>query len=107
MRGSGGRPIAYVDESLSANRSLYTLTGVIVAPGAAWSIRRGLEELAGQHDASGRADFHAHHADERARARVTSYLANHPGVRTIVTVRAPVEPGRTETARQQCLAELA
>jgi hypothetical protein len=107
MRGSGDRPIAYVDESLSANRSLYTVTGVIVAPGAAWSIRRGLEELAGQHDASGRAYFHAHHADERARARVTSYLANHPGVRTIVTVRAPVEPGRTETARQQCLAELA
>lgn len=107
MRGSGDRPIAYVDESISANRRLYTMTGVVVAPGAARDIRRGLEERADQRDTSGRAYSHAVAAQEYERTRMTSFLAKHPGVRTVVTVKAPVHPGHLEDARQHCLAQLA
>ncbi|MQA02727.1 MAG: hypothetical protein GEV07_08420 [Streptosporangiales bacterium] len=98
-------PIAYVDESVSMDPSLpegqrlYTMTGVVVDPGAQAWMNTHMREVAG--DA-----FHANKAKPQEVSAVIAEVAAEKGVRSIVTVRSAADPKNFEDTRKDCLAEL-
>jgi hypothetical protein len=106
---SGGeRPpfAAYVDESVSGDGRLYTMTAALVDTRGARELVRGLQEHADLDTRTGKSYFHTVAASEDRITAMTEFIAGAAAVRSVMTARAPVPARGQEDARQACLAEL-
>lgn len=99
---------AAVDESLNRDKTLYVMTAAVYDPARIKFLMRRLEEAAPK-NADGQLEVHANELYQDRPELLTSLeemMAADPAIEFLSTVRAPIQRGREEEARQRCLAHL-
>lgn len=97
--------VAAVDESADATGRLFSLTAVVMDAAEMTRLVGRLEPYATSND-RGRTEIHTAEQSALDRGTVARIIDQDRHVRAVVTVRAAIEPGAAEAARQTCLGDL-
>lgn len=96
---------AAVDESASPDHRLFALTAAVMDDAAMARLLGQLEPYATR-DGHGRLEIHSYEQHPDDRRTVARIIEHDPALRAVVTVRAAIDRGAEEAARQACLSEL-